>query len=264
MIHPLLKKILDTKAEEVRHQKRAVPLGDMRRMAASAPATRPFAGGILACGSTHKVIAEIKRISPGNAQFRREFDPVAIAKGYEAAGAAALSVLTDTIFFGGSLSCLALARDAVSIPVLRKDFIVDPYQVYEARAHGADAVLLMAVNFASKTEFHEMIAVAQDAGIETLLEVHDEGELEYLPVSRQSVGINNRNFKDKNLAVDTDTTKRLAKMVKNARLLVSESGIRDSHTMSAMEKIGVDAFLVGTSLMKENDPGATLAHLLAH
>jgi len=261
MMHPLLKKILETKAEEVLHQKRVVSLEDMRARAARTPAPRPFAGGILACGSPHKVIAEIKRISPGDARFRKDFDPAAIAKSYQAAGAAALSVLTDTVFFGGSLSCLALAREAVAIPVLRKDFIIDPYQIYEARAYGADAVLLMAVNFASKSEFQEMAAVAAEAGIETLLEVHSESEIPYLPVSRQNVGINNRDFNDPNLKVDTDTTRRLAKMVPNARLLVSESGIQSAYTMADMEKLGVDAFLVGNSLMRESDPGAALAQL---
>lgn len=263
VVHPLLRRILGTKAQEVQHHMRVASLEDVRKRAADAPPTRPFAGGILAINAPHKVIAEIKRISPGTAQVRKDFDPVAIAKSYESAGAAALSVLTDTVFFGGSLDVLAMVRDAVALPLLRKDFIIDPYQIYEARVYGADAVLLMAVNFDSKTRFQELIGVAREAGIETLLELHDESELEYLPATRQSVGINNRDFRSPDLKVDTQTTLRLAKKVHNARLVVSESGIDGAYTMGEMEKAGVDAFLIGNSLMKDADPGAALKQLLA-
>jgi len=233
VIHPLFQRILETKAREVELHKRLASPEDMRKRAGDAPPARPFAGGILACNARHKVIAEIKRISPGTGQARRDFDPVAIAKSYEAAGAAALSVLTDTVFFGGSLDVLAMAREAVALPVLRKDFIIDPYQVYEARACGADAVLLMAVNFDSREKFQELIGIAQEAGLETLLEVHDESELEYLPVTRQNVGVNNRDFRHPDLKVDTRTTFHVAKMVKNARLLVSESGIDSASSTSS-------------------------------
>ena len=164
VMHPLLKRILDNKRQEVHHTRSIVPIYDMKKKAEDADKPRPFAGGILAAKATRKIIAEIKRISPGNAQFRKDFDPAAIGKSYQANGAAAVSVLTDTVYFGGSLGILAQVKDAVSLPVLRKDFIIDPYQIYEARAWGADAVLLMAVNFTSKTEFQDMVGVAQEAG----------------------------------------------------------------------------------------------------
>ncbi|MBI5637310.1 MAG: indole-3-glycerol-phosphate synthase [Nitrospinae bacterium] len=262
VIHPLLKRILDNKREEVHHTRSVVPLYDMKKKAEDADKPRPFAGGILAAKAKRKVIAEIKRISPGNAQLRKDFDPAAIGKGYEANGAAAVSVLTDTVFFGGSLGILAQVKDAVSIPVLRKDFIIEPYQIYEARAWGADAVLLMAVNFASKEEFQEMIGLAQETGIEPLLEIHNAEEAAWLPAGRHAVGINNRDFKDPDLKVDTGTAKKIAPLVKNARLLVSESGITSGYMMDELMGQGIDAFLIGNALMRDADPGAALAHLL--
>lgn len=262
VIHPLLKRILDNKREEVHHTRGIVPLYDMKKKAEDADKPRPFAGGILASKGKRKVIAEIKRISPGNAQFRKDFDPAAIGKSYEANGAAAISVLTDTVFFGGSLCVLAQVKDAVTIPVLRKDFIIDPYQIYEARAWGADAALLMAVNFASKEEFQEMIALALEVGIEPLLEIHGAEEAAWLPAGRHAVGINNRDFKDPDLKVDTGTAKKIAPLVKNPRLLISESGITSGYMMDELMGQGIDAFLIGNALMRDADPGAALAHLL--
>jgi len=258
----VLKKILENKAEEVRLRKRAFDGGEMTRMAEDAPRARPFAGGVLACDARHKVIAEIKRFGPGSARLRGDFDPAAIARGYEAAGAAAISVLTDTVFFGGSLSIMAAVRESASIPVLCKDFFIDPFQVREARAYGADAILLMAANFDSKEAFQEMCGAAQEAGVEALLEIHDESEIGWLPASRPAVMINNRDFRDPDLRVDVAATRLLAPKIKTARMLVSASGLRDSYTLSELEKIGVDAFLIGSSLMEDADPGAALRRLL--
>ncbi len=262
VIHPLLKRILDNKREEVRHTRSIVPIYDMKKKAEDADKPRPFAGGILAAKAKRKVIAEIKRISPGNAQFRKDFDPAAIGKSYQANGAAAISVLTDTVFFGGSLGILAQVKEAVSLPVLRKDFIIDPYQIYEARAWGADAVLLMAVNFASKEELREMIEIAQETGLEPLIEIHGAEEAAWIPAGRHAVGINNRDFKDLDLKVDTGTAKKVAPLVKNPRLLVSESGITSGYMMDELMGQGIDAFLIGNALMRDADPGAVLAQLL--
>lgn len=261
-LSPLLVRILDAKRDEVRLAKEAAGMEEMRARAKAAPPTRPFAGGILACRSARKVIAEIKRISPGEGTFRKDFDPVSIAKSYEKAGAAAISVLTDGPFFGGSLSILAAVKEAVSLPVLRKDFVVDPYQIYEARAWGADAVLLMAIACRSKEEFHALIDAARDAGVEPLLEIHDAAEAAMLPPSRHVVGINSRDFRSPDLKVDTDTVRRVAPLVKNARLLVGESGIGNAWVMDEMKAAGVDAFLIGGALMKDADPGRALAELL--
>ncbi len=262
VIHPLLKRILDNKREEVHHTRGIVPIYDMKKKAEDADKTRPFAGGILAVKTKRKIIAEIKRISPGNAQFRKDFDPAAIGKSYEANGAAAISVLTDTVFFGGSLGVLAQVKDAVSLPVLRKDFIIDPYQIYEARAWGADAVLLMAVNFASKDEFQDMIGIAHEVGIEPLLEIHGAEETAWLPEGRHAVGINNRDFRDPDLKVDTGTAKKVGPLVKKARLLISESGITSAYMMDELMGQGIDAFLIGNALMRDADPGLALAQLL--
>ncbi len=262
VIHPLLKRILDNKREEVHYTRSVVPVYDMKKKAEDADKPRPFAGGILAAKAKRKVIAEIKRISPGNSQFRKDFDPAAIGKSYEANGAAAISVLTDTVFFGGSLGILAQVKNAVSISVLRKDFIIDPYQIYEARAWGADAVLLMAVNFASKEEFQDLIGLAQEVGIEPLLEVHGAEEAAWLPAGRHAVGINNRDFKDPDLKVDVGTAKKVAPLVKNPRLLVSESGITSGYMMDELMGQGIDAFLIGNALMRDADPGLALAQLL--
>lgn len=258
----VLKKILENKAEEVRLRKRVFGADDMRRRALDAPRARPFAGGVLACGARHKVIAEIKRFGPGGARLRGDFDPTAIAAGYEEAGAAAISVLTDTVFFGGSLSIMAAVRESANIPVLCKDFFIDPFQAHEARAYGADAILLMAANFDSKDAFQEMCGAAQDAGVEALLEIHDESDIGWLPASRPTVMINNRDFRDRDLRVDISATKRMAPLIRTARMIVSASGIKDSYTLEELEKIGVDAFLVGSSLMEDANPGAALRRLL--
>ncbi|MFQ5432103.1 MAG: indole-3-glycerol-phosphate synthase [Nitrospinota bacterium] len=260
-MNELLKKIIENKTSEIAFRKSIVSLKEMKQRAADAEPARAFAGAIKSSGRRRKVIAEVKRISPGSGFCRKEFDPAQIAIGYEAAGAAALSVLTDTVYFGGSAHCLSLAKSAVNLPVLRKDFILDLYQVYEARAIGADAVLLMAINFESKNKIDEFAGVARGIGLELIFEIHDEKDIDLVPASA-CVGVNNRDFRDEKLKVDVDVTRKLAPLIKNAPLLVSESGISGAKTMDELESAGADAFLIGTALMKEDDPGIALARLL--
>ena len=261
-MNELLKKIIENKRSEIAFHQSLVPLKEMKQRALGAEPVRGFAEAINSSTQRRKVIAEVKRISPGSGFVRKEFDPAKIAKGYEAAGAAALSVLTDTVYFGGSAHCLALAKSAVKLPLLRKDFILDLYQVYESRAIGADALLLMAINFDSKQKVAEFAGVAGEIGLDILFEIHDEKDIDLIPAS-VSVGINNRDFRDEKLKVDVEVTKRLAPLVKNAELLVSESGIDSAATMDELKAAGAQAFLIGTAMMKEDDPGAALAHLLA-
>jgi len=261
-MNELLKNIMENKRSEIAFNQRLVPLKEMKLRAADAQPSRAFADAIKSSIRRRKVIAEIKRISPGSGFCRSEFDPSGIAKGYEAAGAAAISVLTDTVYFGGSPHCLSLAKSAVSLPVLRKDFIVDLYQIYESRAIGADAILLMAVNFDLKQQVDEFAGVAKEAGLDVLFEIHDENDLGLIPDSA-CVGINNRDFRDDRLKVDAGVTRRLAPLVKDAPLLVSESGINSAAAMDELQAAGADAFLIGTALMKEDDPGKALSRLLA-
>lgn len=262
-MNDLLRRILENKKAEVIFQRKILSLADVKSKSRDMPGTRPFAKSIKSAKAKYKIIAEIKRISPGAGWVRREFDPASIAASYEAAGASALSVLTDSIFFGGSPHCLALAKNVSSLPVLRKDFITEPYQIYESRIIGADAVLIMALNFDSKDKVAELAGIAKEAGLEVLFEVHSEAELEKIP-DGVCVGINNRDFNDDKLRVDINATLRLAPLVKNAELIISESGIKDAATMDKLERVGADAFLIGTALMKEDDPGKALYLLLNH
>lgn len=260
-MNELLKRIIENKKSEIAFNQSIVPLSEMKQRAGDAEPSRAFASAIISSPQRRKVIAEVKRISPGSGFVRKEFDPAKIAKGYEAAGAVALSVLTDTVYFGGSPHCLMLAKSAVKLPLLRKDFILDAYQLYEARAMGADAVLLMAINFDSKQKVDEFAGIAGEVGLDLLFEIHDEKDIDLIPASA-SVGINNRDFRDEKLKVDVDVTRRLAPMVKNAELLVSESGIKSGEMMDELITAGADAFLIGTALMKEDDPSAALSRLV--
>ena len=260
-MNELLKKIIENKKSEIAFHRSLVPLKEMKQRAADAEPARAFAGAIKSSTHRRKVIAEVKRISPGSGFCRKEFDPAKLAIGYEAAGAAAISVLTDTVYFGGSAHCLSLVKSAVKLPVLRKDFILDTYQVYEARAMGADALLLMAINFDSKNRVDEFAGVARETGLELLFEIHDKKDIDLVPASA-CVGINNRDFRDEKLKVDVEVTLKLAPLIRNAPLVVSESGIGSAEMMDELESAGAEAFLIGTALIKEDDPGAALARLL--
>jgi indole-3-glycerol phosphate synthase len=207
------------------------------------------------------VIAECKRRSPSKGVLREPYDPVAIARGYAAAGAAAISVLTNERFFGGTLDHLRAVRDAVPVPVLRKDFVVDAYQLEEARAAGADAVLLIvaALEEARLRELHE---AALSLGLEVLTEVHDEHELEVaLGIGAAIVGVNNRNLRT--FVTDLATSERVARLVPPGTILVAESGLKDGADLARLARSGIGAFLVGEAFMTAPEPGAALAAMLA-
>lgn len=231
----------------------------LRRAAEAVPPARGL-GKALRQNSTVAVISEVKRRSPSAGWIREGADVATIARGYEAAGAAAISVLTDAEWFGGSLDDLRAVRAAVAVPVLRKDFVVDPVQVWEARAAGADAVLLI-VRILDDRALRTLLDVAREAGLDALVEVHDERELaRALAAGATIVGVNNRD-----LAVfrtDLAVTERLAPGVPSGVVLVAESGIATAAEVDRLGAVGVDAVLVGESLMREPDPGAAAQRLV--
>ena len=256
----ILDDILAHKREEVAARRRAVPLARLRDEPLYAAPRRGFLAA-LARRPPPAVIAELKRTSPSRGLIRASYDPAAIARGYAAAGATALSVLTDGRFFGGSLDDLAAARAAVTLPCLRKDFFVDPYQVEEARAWGADAVLLVVAAVAG-AQGTELLAAAAAAGLDVLVEVHDEAELAWAAAAGAAlIGINNRDLRS--FAVTLETTERLAVRAPAGALLVAESGLRSRDDVRRMTAAGAHAVLVGEAFMERPDPGAALAEWLA-
>ncbi|MGE4329927.1 indole-3-glycerol phosphate synthase TrpC [Diaphorobacter sp.] len=263
----ILKKICDVKAEEVAAAKQRVPFADMRRDAESRVLTRDFVGALRAkiAKGQAGVIAEIKKASPSKGVIREDFVPADIAQSYaEGDGkvsAACLSVLTDRQFFQGQPDYLKQARASCQLPVLRKDFMVDPYQIYESRAFGADCVLLIAACLEDGL-MAEMEQIARSLDMAVLVEVHDGAELERaLRLATPLVGINNRNLR--NFEVSLQTTLELRKDVPADRLLVTESGITGPADVRTMRDAGVNAFLVGEAFMRESDPGRALARLFA-
>lgn len=259
----ILEKILARKREEVDQRSRIRSLDSIRARALHQPPTRGFTAAMrrkIDAGRA-AVIAEVKKASPSKGLIRKDFDPAAIARSYEAGGAACLSVLTDVDFFQGSNRYLGEAREACTLPVLRKDFIVDPYQVYEARVIGADCVLLI-VAALEDGPLVEMSNLAHELGMDVLVEVHDIDELERaLQADCDMVGINNRNLRD--FSVSLDTTLQLRDAVPPDRLLVTESGIASRADVARLREAGVDAFLIGESFMRERDPGAALQGMFA-
>ena len=263
----ILKKILATKYREVEAARSRVPLAELERRLQTAPPLRDFAGAIrdkLQAGKA-AVIAEIKKASPSAGLFRarigNDFDPISFAQSYAANGAACLSVLTDADYFQGSVADLVAARAACDLPVLRKDFIVDPYQIVEARAMGADAVLFImgAVDIALFREWEEL---AESLGLAVLAESHDESELQQaLSLRTRLIGINNRDLT--RFVTDINTTLRLKGIVPPDRIVVTESGVEDAIVVAELEKSGVRTFLVGGALMREPDPGEALAKLFS-
>ncbi len=207
------------------------------------------------------VIAEAKKASPSKGVIRPDFDPVAIARSYLAGGAQALSVLTDVDFFQGSLSYIPAVRAAVALPVLRKDFIIDPLQIREARAYGADAILLIAA-ILETARIQEYQSLASELGMDALVEVHDEAEVEKaVAAGSRLIGINNRDLRD--FSMDLNTTFRLQKMIPVEIPLVSESGIRDHHDMLRLAEHGIKAVLVGETLMRAADQADALRTLVS-
>jgi indole-3-glycerol phosphate synthase len=257
----ILKRIVARKAEEVAERKRMRPLTALNDAVAQAGPTRGFAAALAAKIDAGRpgVIAEIKRASPSKGLLREDFRPADIAISYERSGAACLSVLTDRDFFQGSDQHLVEARAACALPVIRKDFVIDPYQIHEARAIGADCILLIAACL-DDAELAHLTATAHALGLDVLLEVHDAAELERaLAVPTRLVGINNRNLRT--FEVSLDTTRELLPQVPDDRLLVTESGIHTRDDVALMRANGVHAFLVGESFMRAVDPGAKLAEL---
>jgi indole-3-glycerol phosphate synthase len=257
----ILGRILATKAEEVAALKRGRSWADLVAAARAADAPRDFVGAIRAAIAAGRsaVIAEIKKASPSRGVLRADFDPPAIARSYEAGGAACLSVLTDRQYFQGAPDYLTAARAACALPVLRKDFIVDEHQIAEARALGADAILLI-VSALNDDRLAAFEACAMDFGMAVLVEVHDEGELaRALKLRTPLVGINNRNLRT--FDVSLDTTIGLLWRIPGDRVVVTESGILAPDDVAQMRAHGVHAFLVGEAFMRAADPGAALAAL---
>jgi indole-3-glycerol phosphate synthase len=253
----ILDRILERKVQEVRTLRRERGEAELLRAAASAPAPRDFAAA-LRSGAAPRVIAEFKRASPSAGPIREGAEPAAIARAYESAGAAALSVLTDAEFFRGSLEDLRAARAAVSLPVLRKDFTLDPLQVLEGRAAGADAVLLIVAALDDAT-LRALLAVAADQSLAALVEVHTREELERaLEAGAALVGVNNRDLRT--FKTDVEVTRSLLPHA-DGRTLVSESGLSDAETVGRLAAEGVDAFLVGEALMRAPDPAEALRRL---
>ncbi len=259
----ILKKIVARKHEEIAERRAAVPEVDLAARARDADSPRGFVVALQARIAEGRpgVIAEIKKASPSKGVLREDFDPAAIAASYARHGAACLSVLTDRDFFQGSEAYLQQAREACELPVLRKDFIVDPYQVTEARAIGADCILLIAACL-DDVQMSELNAQAQALGMDVLVEVHDAGELaRALALPGALLGINNRNLRT--FEVSLETTIELLPAIPDDRLVVTESGILAPQDVRHMRSHGVHAFLVGEAFMRADDPGVRLAELFA-
>jgi indole-3-glycerol phosphate synthase len=260
-VSDILEKILAVKREEVAAAKRSRPFAIVRAEAERAGKPRDFAGALrtkIAAGLT-AVIAEVKKASPSKGMLRPEFDPAAIAKSYARHGAACLSVLTDVQFFMGGPEHLVQARAASGLPVLRKDFLVDPYQVYEARAMGADCILLI-VAALGDAAMRNLEQAASEFGMAVLVEVHDGQELDRaLRLKTPLLGINNRNLRT--FETRLETTLSLLAPIPADRLVITESGILAPGDVKRMREAGVNAFLVGEAFMRAPDPGAELAKL---
>jgi len=257
-VETVLDRILEARRRRIEESKARVPLARLQQSAEEHGNRRDFAAAI--SGATLRVIAELKQASPSRGILRQDYQPKEIASSYEAAGAAALSVLTEPDYFRGKLEDLAGARDAVGLPVLRKDFIVDDYQVYESAAAGADAILLIVAALADN-DLKNLIELARRLKLATLVEVHTEEELRRAQeAGAQIIGVNNRDLKT--LGVDLETSFRLRSKIPSSCLAVSESGIKAPADMKRLNEAGYDAVLIGERFMTRPDPGKELAELL--
>jgi len=255
----MIEQFVGSAREEVRRRSSEVSVSELAARIPSEEERRPFNEALARPGLS--LIAEFKRRSPSSGEIRVDADVADVVRAYEAGGAAALSVLTQGSHFGGSLEDLSAARAATGLPVLRKDFVVDDYQLYEAAARGADAVLLI-VAALRDDELAELHGKARALDLDCLVEIHDERELERsLRIDADVIGINNRNLDD--LSVDVDTTFELITDVPAGKTVVSESGVSERSTLEELERVGVDAVLVGEALMRADDPEAKVRELTA-
>lgn len=260
----ILKKIIKRKLEEIEERRALVSLVDIKKRANTATAPRSFVYALqrkIQAGQA-AVIAEIKKASPSKGVMRENFVPADIAVSYEKGGAACLSVLTDVDFFQGSDAYLKQAREACALPVLRKEFIIDPYQVYEARGMGADCILLI-VACLTDQQLKELSDLAIELEMDVLVEVHDAEELKRaLPLDLPMIGINNRNLRT--FETSLDTTIELLKQIPDDCIVVTESGIHSKDDVALMQKHNVNAFLVGEAFMRADEPGEKLSELFAN
>ena len=254
----ILQQIVANKKEEIARQKEILPLAELRQMLADRTPTRDFAGAIR--GRDCAVIAEVKRSSPSKGRIREDFDPVAVSDIYEKNGASAVSVLTERKFFEGRAAYVPRIAKAVNLPILRKDFIVDPYQIVETRVLGGDALLFIA-RILEAGELLEFIGLASELGLAALVEVHDEEDLgKAVAAGARLVGINNRDLET--FRTDLEVSIRLARRVPKGITVVSESGIDGRPDIERLMEADIHAFLVGESLMREKDIGRKLRELL--
>jgi indole-3-glycerol phosphate synthase len=255
----MLDKIVAQKKEEVEQRRKAVTIAHLQERIAR---QKPSLDLALALKSNHiRLIAEVKQTSPSRGMLRSNFDPIELAQTYAECGAAAISVLTEVNYFMGSIEHLAAIKEAVQLPLLRKDFIFDPYQVYESRAYGADALLLIAA-ILSQRQLEDLISLSHSLALRCMVEVHNKSELERAITSEaEIIGINNRDLNT--FSIDINTTRRLRSLVPKEKIVVSESGIRSRSDMEKLRKWRVDAVLVGEALVTARDVGAKMKELLS-
>jgi indole-3-glycerol phosphate synthase len=256
----ILQRILQRKAEEIAAGKAITPMPELVAQTRDCAPVRGFENAMRqALLQGPAIIAEIKKASPSAGVIREDFHPGAIASSYQSGGAACLSVLTDKDFFQGDARFLQEARNACSLPVLRKDFIIDPWQVLESRVMGADCILLIA-SALEQALMQELLQLARETGMDVLIEVHDKAEMERaLQLDHDLIGVNNRNLNT--FETSLATSERLKKMLTAEQLLVTESGIRTAADVKRMQRSGINAYLVGEAFMREKDPGVALKRM---
>ena len=254
----MLNKIMAQKREEVKQRKQRVPLPVLKERIAQRKAPLDLAAAL--GGEQIRLIAEVKRASPSRGILCPDFEPVALAKTYVQGGAAAISVLTEEKYFGGSLGHLSAIRDAVGLPLLRKDFISDPYQVYESAAYGADALLLI-VAILNQEQLTRLLSLSHSLGLTCLVEVHSEAEVSRaLQVGARIIGINNRDLRT--FDIDIKTTRRLRALMPKRQIVVSESGIRSRQDVKKLKEWGINAVLIGEALVTADDVPAKMKELI--